>query len=320
MLGHWYGINILWVTVTHAHQGISIKLHTHEYYHMTHVHKGTLIYNIEGEVYHVQPGTTVFVPPGVSHAQESVEKGLAVYNEIKFVISDSTLANMLVGVPVFIPSSAETTGLIERIVTESVRLTLTSQACIHSYLNALLHIWARGYSSQDEEGSDSIFDTSGFSLLTKSVIKHLEENYSGNVSIRNLADELGYNKYYLCNAFKKDTGVTIFDCLALIRVRHAAELISYSEMSVENVGSRVGFANISHFIRVFKQIVGIPPGQFRRHYPAELFSMEQTEQDLDGVNNGAVKQNYAEPFIVSVLARQKLSDDILGLIANKSSE
>jgi YesN/AraC family two-component response regulator len=262
----------------------------------------------------------VFVPPGVLHAQESVENDLAIYKEIKFVISDSTLANMLGDVPVFVQSSAETAGLIERIVTESVQFTLTSQACMHSYLNALLHIWAREYSSQDEEGSDSIFDTSGFSLLTKSIIRHLEDNYSGNVSIQALADKLGYNKYYICNAFKKDTGATIFDCLALIRVRHAAELISYSEMSMESVGSSVGFANVSHFSRVFKQMVGIPPGQFRRHYPAEIFSMEQSENGLHGGNNEVVKQNYAEPFIVSVLARQKLSDDILAQIANKSSD
>jgi AraC-like DNA-binding protein len=263
---------------------------------------------------------TLLAPPGVVHAQEGVKDELAVASEIKFVLSDVHLKKMLGSAPVLIPSAQETMGLIERIVTESVRFSTVSQSFIHSYLNALLHIWAQEYSPEEGESS-GIFDTAGFSQLTKSILRFLEDNYSGNVSLQTLADKLGYNKFYICNAFKQDTGITIFDCLSLIRVRHAAELISYSEMPLESVGASVGFSSISHFNRVFKQTAGIPPGQYRRHYPAEILIVEQTEMAFDkDVYTGVVKNHYAEPFIVSVLARQKISGEMLSQIIKKSSD
>lgn len=322
MLNKQQGLNILWVTVTHTLKGTRVKPHTHEYYHLTHVNNGTLIYDVDGTVYHVEAGMTMLVPPGVSHAQEGVVEDLAIASEIKFVLTDSTLSGMLESAPILIPSSTEAVGLIDLIVAESVRLSAVSQDCIHSYLNAVLHLWAREYYRDDkEENFHSIFDTSGFSPLTISILNYLEMNYASNVNLQALADKLGYNKYYICNVFKKETGITIFDCLALIRVHHAAELISYSEMSLENVGSSVGFSSISHFNRVFKQIAGVPPGQYRRHYPAEILTVEHTEMNLDrAAYADLIKKDYAEPFIVSVLARQKISGDMLNQIIKKTSD
>ncbi len=321
MFKHQQSINILWVMVTHILKGTSTKAHTHEYYHLTHVHNGTLVYNIGGKIYHVKPGETILIPPGVSHSQDDILDDLAIASEIKFVLGDTTLHKMLRAVPMVVPATDEATGLLDRIVSESILFNAVSQACMHSYLNALLYIWARDYHKENgDEDTVGVFDTSGFSPLTKSILKYLEDNYSGNVNLQALADELGYNKFYICNAFKQDTGSTIFECLAILRVRHAAELISYSELSLENVGSRVGFSSISHFNRVFKAITGIPPGQYRRHYPAEILTVERTEMDLNRDDYvGLVKPSYEEPFILSVLARQKISGEMLNMLAKKSS-
>ena len=301
------GINILWVTVMHSRKGVSIKPHIHEYYHMTHVHSGTLIYNVGGITHYAGPGNTLLAPPGVTHSQEGVSDKLVVASEIKFVLTNSTLVKMLGTVPAMLPPSVEVTALIERIVSESVRVTSTSQDFMLSYLNAMLHMWAREYSPEDEEESFRIFDPGNFTPLTKTIMRYLEDNYRSNVNLQALADELGYNKYYICSAFKESTGRTIFDCLTLIRVCHAAELISYSEMSLDEVSKSVGFSSVCHFNRVFKQIVGIPPGQYRRHYPTELLTIDtaDTAPEEDGVAD-TIKPIFAEPFIVSVLARKKI--------------
>ncbi|MDD5017355.1 MAG: helix-turn-helix transcriptional regulator [Eubacteriales bacterium] len=90
------------------------------------------------------------------------------------------------------------------------------------------------------------------------------------ISLETIAKTLGYNKHYICTAFKKDTGITIFDYLNFVRIRHAAEMFSYSDKDLLTICQRVGFTNLSHFNHTFKKLTGLPPGQYKRMFPVDI--------------------------------------------------
>ena len=90
------------------------------------------------------------------------------------------------------------------------------------------------------------------------------------VDLETIANTLDYNKHYLCAAFKKDTGITIIDYLNFVRIRHAAELFSYSDKDLTTICMRVGFTNLSHFNHTFKKLTGLPPGQYKRMFPVDI--------------------------------------------------
>ena len=150
-----------------------------------------------------------------------------------------------------------------------------------------------------EGDSSRIIDTSGYSELSRRVIDYLTEHYDETISLDDISQCVGITKTYLCNAFRKNTGMTIFDCLKLIRIRKAAEFLVYSDLSLNQIAQMCGLVSASHFNRVFMHYVGIPPGQCRRAYAYNL---------LAGAGD---TQRSADSFMYSVLAGKAISPEII---------
>lgn len=92
-------------------------------------------------------------------------------------------------------------------------------------------------------------------------IQYIHKNYSEEITVQQLSDLCYLNKYYLSHIFHSVTGFTVKNYIANYRIRQACELFSQG-LSVQEVGSAVGFNNSSYFIQVFKRIVGTTPGNF----------------------------------------------------------
>ncbi len=51
--------------------------------------------------------------------------------------------------------------------------------------------------------------------------------------------------------------------LAKIRVHHAMELLQQKELSMEEIARKVGYTNGNYFSKVFKNIIGVTPSNYR---------------------------------------------------------
>ena len=97
------------------------------------------------------------------------------------------------------------------------------------------------------------------------------------LTLDRLAQDLQYGKSCLCGTFKKDTGTTIVDCLNTIRIRHAADLLAYSDIDIAQVSQLCGFASPNNFSRVFQKYVGVNPRQCRRSVPGNILDFKKSE-------------------------------------------
>lgn len=95
---------------------------------------------------------------------------------------------------------------------------------------------------------------------TEFVAAHLD----GNVTIADLANQCGLSAGYFVSAFKRSTGVTPHRWLTERRVDTARRLLERGEMPVAQVALACGFANQSHFTRVFRLVTGCTPAAWRR--------------------------------------------------------
>lgn len=82
-------------------------------------------------------------------------------------------------------------------------------------------------------------------------------------SMHDLARMSGLNPRYLIRVFRRETGLTPHRYLTTLRVRRAKDLL-LADWPLSEVAASLGFANQSHFTRVFKAHVLVPPGEFRR--------------------------------------------------------
>lgn len=69
---------------------------------------------------------------------------------------------------------------------------------------------------------------------------------------------------YFSRLFREHAGQTPSQFLARLRMQHAARLLQHSDLSVKATGRAVGFEDPYHFSRVFKQVHGVAPRDFRR--------------------------------------------------------
>lgn len=298
-------LQILWVTRSDLNPGAGVKSHSHPYFHMFHLHAGSIQFAAGGKTYDLHPGHTILVPPGIEHTYSN-STGLRVeYLEIKFTLGQSPFPDG------FIPVTNDILAqrLFQQILKEFSELGGLANDAAAAYLTALLEFLNQEQRYQKQPRQFKHLDASGCSELSQRIIHYLEAHYSKDISLDALAAAMGYNKSYLCVAFKKDTKQTILDCLNMIRIRKAAELIVYSDLSLAQVSQMCGFSSVSHFNRVFLKYAGITPGQCRRAYPADiLFGFKDMSKDVDARNN------Y---FMYSVLAQKRISLDTITEVDRK---
>ena len=92
----------------------------------------------------------------------------------------------------------------------------------------------------------------------------LRNKIDGSISITEIADACGLSRSYFIHAFRETTGYTPHQWLIAQRLAHARALLTDSDMPLADVAAACGFADQSHFTRVFSQHSGAPPGIWRR--------------------------------------------------------
>jgi AraC family transcriptional regulator of arabinose operon len=98
-------------------------------------------------------------------------------------------------------------------------------------------------------------------LRVKKVLDYINENYSRNLDLSEIATKINLHPVYFGKLFKKNTGYSFKEYLNLIRINNAEMLLSSGGFSVTEVADRCGFYDVSYFSNVFKSIKGYPPSK-----------------------------------------------------------
>lgn len=98
----------------------------------------------------------------------------------------------------------------------------------------------------------------------RQAIEYIEAHLGEDISLTDIANELGMSQYYFCHLFKRSTGISPHQFLIHQRVERAKHLLRQPNRTVTSVAMECGFANQSHFARCFRQCTGMNPNQFRK--------------------------------------------------------
>ncbi|MNG72621.1 HTH-type transcriptional activator RhaS [compost metagenome] len=102
----------------------------------------------------------------------------------------------------------------------------------------------------------------------KGLIERIENEDPAQLSLDILARYAGLGRYQLIRAFRAATGLTPHAYLLNARVNRGRALLSQGQALAE-VAYRLGFADQSHFQRVFKAHVGVTPRQYQAVAPTQ---------------------------------------------------
>lgn len=103
--------------------------------------------------------------------------------------------------------------------------------------------------------------------LIYDIIDYVEKNYTEDVSLKSMADKLGYDYRYLSRVFNETMGVNFKTFINQYRCDMVKSLIEQSDMTLSEIAMGSGFQSIRTFNRVFKQVTG--------RAPSELYEVER---------------------------------------------
>ncbi|MBO7474091.1 MAG: helix-turn-helix transcriptional regulator [Ruminococcus sp.] len=87
---------------------------------------------------------------------------------------------------------------------------------------------------------------------------------SRNYSIDDMAKELSLSRSRFQHLYTETFGVSVNKDVISSRLNKAAELLKTTDLSVKEVGIRVGYDNTSYFVKLFGSIYGLTPLQFKQ--------------------------------------------------------
>ncbi|MCA1434139.1 helix-turn-helix transcriptional regulator [Bradyrhizobium sp. BRP20] len=96
------------------------------------------------------------------------------------------------------------------------------------------------------------------------VCERLESDLGGKLSLQEIAAEFDLSISHFSRAFRISTGLPPHQWLLRQRVKAAKQLMTVRDLSLSEIAISAGFANQSHFTRVFSSVVGVSPGTWRR--------------------------------------------------------
>ena len=202
-----------------------------------------------------KPLTVMFHPPGMTHVDEIGPAGGRFFNvEVK-------------------------TELMDRLRECMGRVDLDSS--LHA--GDLAWLAMRLYREHKEADACSVLTIEGLVLEMLALVGRLKDSnlrdqprwlsiavdllhaeFRSNLKVQDIAHEIGVHPFHLSRVFRTVHRQTIGEYVHKLRVAYACKMLALPDCDLATVALSAGFADQSHFTKVFKNLTGMTPGAFRQ--------------------------------------------------------
>lgn len=257
---------------------VPAALHTHDFFEMIYVLKGTCVHTIDGKHCPLTEGDLCLLSPCTCHSVYADGDTLAV----SLCISSSIIENLFI-------SALREKDMVSDFLRSALFLKDFSSCLLFHTLgdedvrSQILEMYMEEF--QDDEYADYMITSMLMVFFlkivrkykrtvespafnppvyekTSHILRYMQENYA-TASLADLSDMLNYSIPYCSKYIKSCTGYSFSQLQQRIRCEKASAYLLNTDMSVEKISEKIGYANPENFMRMFKKICGISPSQFR---------------------------------------------------------
>ncbi|GHB96647.1 GH1 family beta-glucosidase [Cerasicoccus arenae] len=104
--------------------------------------------------------------------------------------------------------------------------------------------------------------------VIKETLRYIEENVGENFNIKTIAAHLNCHPDFLSRTFKQHTEGNLSEYIRRIRIDLAMEILRRPGSYISDATGQSGFSDPVHFAKVFRKLVGMTPGQYKKQYQA----------------------------------------------------
>lgn len=232
-----------------------VDWHYHENAYFTFILQGNLIEGNKKEVYNCSPGTLLFhnwQEPHYNTKPIGFTRGFHIELEQKWINTFAFDLNNLQG-NIHI-SNPDLKLLLYKIFKETKINDSTTALSIHGLLLQTLAGMQRSHQTSIKNKP----------VWVKKIGELLQDQFAENLSLTTMANTIGIHPVHLSRDFSKYFQFSMGEYIRKLKIEKALSLLPDKNNSLLDISFDCGFADQSHFIRCFKEMVGISPLAYRK--------------------------------------------------------
>jgi AraC family transcriptional regulator len=233
--------------------GIRIPKHSHERAHVAFVLRGVFTERCERETLECRPLSVSFLAPGLTHSDDFQNGAHCFLFEIAPPRLERVREVLPMIDPVFLNGGAPA-WLMMRLYNEARETDESSSLAAEGLTLEILAALSR------ERSSASPLRIPRWLTQAKDL---LHARFPETLTHELLASAVGVHPVHLASEFRKHFKSTIGEYVRRLRIEHASRQLATSDASLAEIAVTSGFADQSHFCKVFKRLAGMTPTQFR---------------------------------------------------------
>ena len=245
--------------------------HCHTCHELFYVESGSCRFLIEDNIYDLQAGDFILIPPMALHYTRYV-CGSCRRTVVLFLlenVEEEVRRLMPKGEAFFqemqifqVPSGfrSQIGGYLRQLVAEERIQDAQSEALRRLLLGSLLLICGRNCAFFSEPPVE--IHTTDQQILKAA--RYISEHYMSPVTTADVANAVGFSPNYLSKKFRQSAGIGLHEYLVFVRLHHAAQELVSTDDSITAIALRCGFSDSNYFKDSFKKKYGITPREYRR--------------------------------------------------------
>lgn len=99
--------------------------------------------------------------------------------------------------------------------------------------------------------------------ISEKIIDLVQHYYDTDLTLEECASRLHYNANYISSIFRKETQSYFSEYLTMYRFKMAKKWLAETDMPVKDIAAKLRYNNSQNFIRSFRKLEGMTPGQYR---------------------------------------------------------
>ena len=239
-----------------------MERHVHSTYEIYYLANGSMTYVIGDDIYNVEAGDAVLIPRNVIHntVYNNSECERFLINFPKSAVADPALLSCFDNRIISLDRKAADVfvTLFNKMKAEHDSPDSYSTLVIHQFINEMLVAFCRIGAGKAHDSLDL------YTELMRSAVKYVNANSASDISLSDVAEEVGLSRSFFSKKFKDITGFGFNEYLTLVRVMNAKRILAEGRSSVTETAYLCGFNDSSYFAAVFKKHIGITPYKYAK--------------------------------------------------------
>lgn len=247
--------------------------HKHNYFVVVWVKKGSGTHFIDLEKFDIRDNTVYSLSPGQVHLLKANEDtdGMVISFRDDFLCQFEDNYNLLYNSGLFYnlskPSvislgselAEELEDITRKMAKEYQNFFLLRSEILRNYLKLFLL-----YLSRQQEFRNQDEAQTAQSGLVRNFFSLLEKDFASRKQVAEYAGELAVTPNYLNETVKKKTGLTVSDHIRHRVILEAKREAAYSDVSMKEIAYRLGFDDVAHFSKYFKNATGLNFTEYKK--------------------------------------------------------